>query len=67
MHNNNNNNNKTNHTSSKPNGAIDIEDDDDETQKKEGYKWTKEFERTWESITEDERGLLAAVSEKKRQ
>jgi hypothetical protein len=43
---------------------LDEEDEEDE-KKKDSYKWTKEFERTWETITEDERGLVSTVAEKK--
>jgi hypothetical protein len=32
-----------------------------------GYRWEKDFERSWEQLTEDERGLrLQAVEKKKR-
>ncbi len=43
----------------------DFMDEEEEEEQDTGYKWEKEFERTWEQITEDERGLHA-VSEKKR-
>lgn len=50
----------TNNTNNGSNLLIDDEDDSNV------YNWEKAYERSWEAITEDERGLKASTAERKK-
>jgi transcription initiation factor TFIIH subunit 2 len=40
--------------------------DTEEKKEKELYSWEKEYERSWDLLTEDERGLRSLLAERKR-